>query len=96
MVVISWRRPEKKASYILISYLLLSSYLTSGKDIVATLPAGVAGADVTWVGIWCRKFSKDFGHVWLIPEDQVPASASASVKSVSIIVVLSILFVLFQ
>ena len=94
MVVISWRRPEKKASYILISYLLLSSYLTSGEDIVATLPAGVAGADVTWVGIWCRKFSKDFGHVWLIPDDQIPASASD--KSVSIIVMLCILFVLLQ
>ena len=94
MVVISWRRPEKKASYILISYLLLSSYLTSGEDIVATLPAGVVGADVTWVGIWCRKFSKDFGHVWLIPDDQIPASATD--KSVSIIVMLCILFVLLQ
>ena len=61
---------------------------------VATLPAGVEGPNVTWVGIWCRKYSVNFGHVWLIDSDQIPASASD--KSVSIIVMLSVLFVMLQ
>ena len=80
--------------YIRIIVQLLSNYFSSGEEVVASLPAGVVGANVTWVGVWCRAYSVDFGHVWLIPDDQIPASASD--KSVSIIVMLSILFVLLQ
>ena len=61
---------------------------------VAALPSGVSGPNVTWVGVWCRAYSVDFGHVWLIDSSQIPASAPA--KHVSVIVMLSVLFVLFQ
>ena len=64
-----------------------------GEDIEASLPAGVAGADVTWVGVWCRAYSVDFGHVWLI--DNIPASASSNHISL-LMIVSAVLFLVFK
>ena len=37
----------------------------SGQDLEFPLPAGVAGSEVTWVSVWCRQYSINFGHAML-------------------------------
>ena len=46
----------------------------TGQDVEFNLPAGVAGANVTWVSVWCRAYSVDFGHAFLT--DNIPASST--------------------
>ena len=43
------------------------------QDVEFNLPVGVAGANVTWVSVWCRAYSVDFGHAFLT--DNIPASS---------------------
>merc|ERR1712126_683312 len=37
----------------------------SNEDIVLELPAGVHVDDLTWISVWCRQFSIDFGNLIL-------------------------------
>ena len=35
----------------------------------------MSGADVTWVSVWCRQYSINFGHALLIAEDGAEAES---------------------
>ena len=52
----------------------LASY--SGQDVEFSLPAGVEGEEVTWVSVWCRAYTINFGHAWLT--DDIPSSATTT------------------
>ena len=52
----------------------LGSY--SSQDVEFSLPDGVKGEDVTWVSVWCRAFTINFGHAWLT--DDIPSTAPTS------------------
>ena len=34
---------------------------------------GVAGSDVTWVSVWCRQYSVNFGHAVLVVDEGADA-----------------------
>ena len=51
----------------------------SGQDVEFMLPGGVSGDSVTWVSVWCRAYSIDFGHAWLT--DNIPASSNNYLSS---------------
>lgn len=53
----------------------------SGQDIEFALPADVSGADVTWVSVWCRQYSINFGHALLIAEDGAEAESEPESES---------------
>merc|ERR1739848_399064 len=52
----------------------LASY--SSQDVEFSLPAGVEGEEVTWVSVWCRAYTINFGHAWLT--DDIPSSATST------------------
>ena len=35
---------------------------------------GVAGSDVTWVSVWCRQYSVNFGHAVLVEDEGADAA----------------------
>ena len=45
----------------------------SSQDVEFSLPAGVEGKAVTWVSVWCRAYTINFGHAWLT--DDIPSTA---------------------
>ena len=52
-----------------------------------SLPAGLSAEDVTWVSVWCRDYSIDFGHTWLT--DDIPSTASSFSVSTFVVALLS-------
>eukprot|EP00092_Neocalanus_flemingeri_P022924 GFUD01024854.1.p1 GENE.GFUD01024854.1~~GFUD01024854.1.p1 ORF type:complete len:187 (+),score=43.66 GFUD01024854.1:305-865(+) len=40
----------------------------SGQDLEFALPAGVLGSDITWVSVWCRQYSVNFGQAMLVTD----------------------------
>ena len=68
----------------------LASY--SSQDVEFSLPAGVEGEDVTWVSVWCRAFTINFGHAWLT--DDIPSTAPATTGTSMIILSISALLLI--
>eukprot|EP00092_Neocalanus_flemingeri_P068427 GFUD01083634.1.p1 GENE.GFUD01083634.1~~GFUD01083634.1.p1 ORF type:complete len:195 (-),score=46.96 GFUD01083634.1:27-611(-) len=40
----------------------------SGQDLEFPLPSGVLGSDITWVSVWCRQYSVNFGQAMLVTD----------------------------
>ena len=58
-----------------------------GQDVSFSLPSGVTGEEVTWVSVWCRDYSIDFGHAWLT--DDIPSSGVSHSVSTLLLLLLS-------
>merc|ERR1739848_146385 len=67
----------------------LASY--SSQDVEFSLPAGVEGKDVTWVSVWCRAYTINFGHAWLT--DDIPSKAPTTTPTSRVILSISALLV---
>ena len=48
----------------------------SDQDVEFSLPEGLEGKNVTWVSVWCRAYTINFGHAWLT--DDIPSGAPTS------------------
>merc|ERR1711936_7180 len=48
--------------------------------------------DVTWVSVWCRAFTINFGHAWLT--DDIPSTAPATTGASMIILSISALLLI--
>ena len=55
----------------------------SSQDLEFSLPAGVGGQEVTWVSVWCRAYTINFGHAWLT--DDIPSTAPSTNQTSRII-----------
>jgi len=50
----------------------------SGQKHPLKLPNDIRAGDVTWVAVWCRKASVDFGHAFLSPTEELNCSSGSS------------------
>merc|ERR1712183_1138268 len=42
------------------------------------LPNNIRAGDVTWVSVWCRQYSVDFGHAFLSPTEEENCGSGSS------------------
>ena len=61
----------------------------SSQDLEFSLPAGVKGEAVTWVSVWCKDYSINFGHAWLT--DDIPSRAPSTTATPTSIIILSLI-----
>ena len=52
------------------------------QTVTITMPEGYTVFDVGHIGLWCRQFGVDFGHVKIPPRSQLNVPATVEMKQV--------------